>query len=275
MGDLEVDSRVDGDAGRYRAVISPDWTFWGPNGGYLAAIALRAAGAESAMAKPASLYCHYLDVPQVGPVDLAVTTLRQSSRTHALRVEMLQDGRRILEALVWIVADLDWSGHNTSVMPGVPTIAELRTTEEIHDPDPAPFPWWQNVECKPVSWTGRWDQRPALPPLYRAWWRFRPTPTFDDRFVDASRSVILADSMFYPAAVMPHAGLAPFIAPSMDLAIRFHRLNPHAEWLLSSHEVPVAEEGLLGGYAAIWADDGALIATGGQQMLHRAVPVPS
>ena len=44
MGDLAVDRAVEpiGD-GRYRAMVSQDWEIWGPMGGYVASIALRAA----------------------------------------------------------------------------------------------------------------------------------------------------------------------------------------------------------------------------------------
>ena len=46
MGDLAADTAVEplGD-GRYRASVSRDWEIWGPMGGYIASIALRAAGA--------------------------------------------------------------------------------------------------------------------------------------------------------------------------------------------------------------------------------------
>jgi len=61
MGDLEHQTAIEKIAeGRYRAVLHPDWAIWGPNGGYIAAIALRAAGAESRFVRPASFLCQYL-----------------------------------------------------------------------------------------------------------------------------------------------------------------------------------------------------------------------
>lgn len=45
MADFLADSRVQPDpehAGRFHAALSPDWAVWGPHGGYLAAVALRA-----------------------------------------------------------------------------------------------------------------------------------------------------------------------------------------------------------------------------------------
>ena len=61
MGDIGLQTACEplGDA-RYRAVVSDDWEIWGPGGGYVAAIALRAAGAESPFGRPGSS-------PRVGP----------------------------------------------------------------------------------------------------------------------------------------------------------------------------------------------------------------
>jgi acyl-CoA thioesterase II len=74
--------------GRFRGEVSPDWDLWGPVGGYLAAIAVRAAGASTALARPASVACHYLAPARFGPVELTVTTGRRSRRAESLRVLM-------------------------------------------------------------------------------------------------------------------------------------------------------------------------------------------
>ena len=54
MGDLEVDTRVERRGDGFVAQLSRDWEVWGPNGGYVASIALRAAGAVSRFRRPAS-----------------------------------------------------------------------------------------------------------------------------------------------------------------------------------------------------------------------------
>ena len=55
----------------YEALLSKDWEIWGPNGGYLCAIALRAVGHEAQIKRPIALYCHYLKVAQFAAVQLA------------------------------------------------------------------------------------------------------------------------------------------------------------------------------------------------------------
>lgn len=271
MGNLQEDTEVAGSAGSYTAKVSPDWDFWTPNGGYLSAIALRAAQAETEHSRPIAYYCHYLSPGVSGsPAELEVTTLRRSKRTQAMRVEMIQEGNLVLEAMIWTGTPDGGVDFSEARMPEVPPPAELRTTEEIHAPDKAPFPFWENLEGKPVTWTGRWEEKPVMHPLWRSWNRFRPQPTFEDPFVDAARAVILIDTMLYPAAAMTREGPFPFVAPSMDLAVRFHRSASSSDWLLTSTESPVAVDGIIGGYAAVWSVTGELTATGGQQMIARS-----
>ncbi len=268
MGDLRADTEVSGKDGTYTAKVSPDWDFWTPNGGYLSAIALAAVGAETIHERPIAYYCHYLHPGRSGEVtEMTLKSLRQSRRTEAIRVEMNQDGRQILEALVWTATPTGGADFNEAHMPEVPAPAELRSSEEIHFPDKAPFPFWDNLENKPVTWTGRWDEHPIMHPLWRTWNRFRPVSTFEDPYIDAARSLILIDTMLYPAAAVAHEGPFPFIAPSMDLAVRFHQSARDSEWLLSSTESPIGVDGVIGGYAAVWSEDGRLVATGGQQMI--------
>ena len=86
---------------RYRALLSKDWMLWGPAGGYISAVALRAAGAASSFRRPISYPCQYLNVARFDSVDLRVESLRAGKRAEALRVSMTQGGKLILTAHVW------------------------------------------------------------------------------------------------------------------------------------------------------------------------------
>src|SRR5688572_8793063 len=105
MGNLADETKVEGGGGRWTASFHPDWEIWGPNGGYVAAVALRAAGAHTDMPRPASLLCHYLGVGKFAPVDIETKTLRKAKRAESVRVSITQEGKPIAEALVWCVAD--------------------------------------------------------------------------------------------------------------------------------------------------------------------------
>jgi acyl-CoA thioesterase II len=277
VGDLVDDTAVEGGDGRYRAELSPDWEIWGPNGGYVAAVALRAAGVHARHRRPASVLCHFLDVAAFGPVDLRVETLRGGGRAESMRVSMHQQGRRILEALVWAVdAGLTGMAHDDAPRPVVPGPHELAPVEELQ-PEGAPrprFSFFDNFEERPVDWIPDWDNRPAGSPVHRCWYRMRPPVTSTDPWVDAGRLAILVDTFQWPAAVRAHAGgTLAHIAPSLDLACRFHRVGEaDGEWVLVEARSPVATAGLVGGSAAVWNGAGALLASGGQQMLCRPAP---
>src|SRR3990172_4986910 len=117
MGDFDLDTRVEGGDGRYRAAISRHWEIWGPNGGYLAAIALRAAGQEARIARPASFACHFLSIPRFEPVDLQVTPAHRGRRAESIHVVMSQAGRPIVQGLLRTAAEGPGLEHDVAVMP--------------------------------------------------------------------------------------------------------------------------------------------------------------
>jgi acyl-CoA thioesterase len=277
MGDLSADTAVTGSDGHYEASLSEEWEIWGPNGGYVAAVALRAAGAHSAHPRPASLLCHFEAAASFDPVDIEVETLRQSSRTESLRVSIRQGGRRVLEGLVWAVDDgLDGLVHDAAPAPNVPGHQALPTVEELlrrRGAEGSPHRFFTNLESRPIAWIEDYEHRPAGEPVERCWYRFVPTAAFDDPWLDGGRLAIMIDTFQWPAAARGHAGATlHHIAPSLDLACRFHRLERarRAEWLLVEARSPVADGGLVGGTAAVWDDAGMLLASGGQQMLCRS-----
>ncbi|HWH31123.1 MAG TPA: thioesterase family protein [Egibacteraceae bacterium] len=262
--------------GRFAAQLSQDWEIWGPNGGYLAGIALRAAAASSAQPVPASLTCHHLSVASFDPVELEVVSLRATRRAESLRVTMWQQDKRIVESLVWLVTPGDGLLHDADTPPDVadpdalPSLPELLGAERRNPPS---YRFWDNFEARPLDWNGPFEQRPAGEPRVRNWYRYTPTATFDDPVVDAIRSLILLDTMSWPAARRAHPpGPLPYVAPTLDVAVQFHRAAPASEWLLVEGVAPVAEQGLAAYSAKVWSRDRRLLASAAGQMLCRPVP---
>jgi acyl-CoA thioesterase len=282
MGDIEVQTAaepVPGEAGRYTATVHGDWEIWGPCGGYVAAIALRAAGAESPFARPASFFCHYLSVAAFGPVDLVVTALRSGRTVLAQRVEMSQDGKPVLQAMVWSVGAVEGPAHEDASAPEVPGPERLpaRATpaDEVGEGDEDAtgrrmFPFWENFDQRPIEWSDTWPPPGPLPPTWRTWVRSTPRATFDDLWVDAARSLIVLDVGSWPAGSRPHAYLdPPYIAPSLDLYASFQYPGCNSEWLLLDAHSPVAQGGLLSWTGRVWSERRRLIASGGGQAVFR------
>ena len=272
VGDFQADTAVEGADGRYRAVLNDAWELWGPAGGYVSSIALRAAGAHSRFRRPASYACNYLAVASFAPIEIEVTTIRAARRSEAVRVTLIQKDAPFLDATVWTI-DENMHGieYDAAPMPDVKGPDGLGPWQ-----DRAENPYWRfwsNIEERPLElWEGSWWDRPPGDPVREGWCRFRPQATFDDPFLDAARSVVLIDTLGWPAAMMTQAAPPSFVAPTIELSVRFHRLAPNVEWLFSRVDAPIATDALIGSTATIWAQDGSLVASGGQQMLCRPVP---
>lgn len=272
MGDLGEDTALEptGDSS-YRATLSDDWEIWGPMGGYVAACALRAAGRATAHPYPAAFACHYLGVARFGPVDIAVETRRKGRAAASQRVEVSQDGRPVLDAMVWSTAGGEGLEHDETVAPDVPGPEQLRSVAELEEGG-RPYRFWDNLDAKPVHWESTWPPGGPRPAIWQEWLRFRPTPTFADPFLDAARLVILVDLPSWPSANRPHAWRKPpFIAPSLDLNVAFHQAAFNEEWLLCDGAAPLSAGGLFGWNARVWSSAGRLHASGGGQCLYRRV----
>jgi acyl-CoA thioesterase-2 len=279
MGDFDVDTTVTRvGEGRYQARLSREWEIWGPMGGYVATVALRAAGAESRFDRPASFFCHYLGVADFDVVDIAVEPLRQAKTAESLRVSITQGDRRIMEADVWATGDVDGLEHEHVQPPDVPDPDGLPTMQELmaDQGDGPPFPFWNNFEPRPIRWNRDWPPNEPYDPIWQQWEKFIPRSTFDDPWVDAGRSVILVDVASWPAAHLPHAWKEPpFIAPTLDLYVAFHELVPRSENLLVDGHSPVGRDGLLGFTTRVWSEDRRLVSSGGGQMLCRRIAPPA
>lgn len=279
MGDLGVDTHVDGDNGEYTATLSRDWEIWGPNGGYIAAIALRGAGAHSRFDRPATLVGHFLGVASFdAPLDVRATTLRSAKRAESIRVSLTQGEQPVFDALVWAVGDVGGLEHDVTTMPskpppeGLPTVAERIGDDIVKNPY---HRFWSNFDERVPDddWIDDWQNRPPREPVHGHWYRFVPTSTFDDPWVDACRSVILVDTLGWPAVCQLHPR-NEFMAPSIDLACAFHRFRADEPWLYARATAESAAGGLVGCESRVWARDGTLLAVGASQLLCRPMPSP-
>ena len=265
---LDEATELEGSDGTYSAEVGEEWEIWGPSGGYLAALTLRAAGLCAEIPRPASYYCHFLSPPEFGPVELSVERLKQGRRSESLAVRMTQGGRDIMFAVVRTAAEGPGYSHQEVEAPAVDPPDASRPVERRAADGGRLFAFWNNVSCRRPQ-TERTDSEPS--PVIREWVRFEPTPTFEDPFIDAARPLILLDTFGWPAVYMKHRGV-DFVAPNLDTAVWFHRPPAASGWLLVDHESPVAGGGLIGVSGRVWDEEGNLVASGGAQLY--SIPRP-
>jgi acyl-CoA thioesterase len=249
--------------GVWHTTISDRWAVpRGPNGGYIAALMLRAleATVDDAARAPRSLTLHYLRPPEAGEsAQIHVTVERVGRTLTSLSARLVQDGRTMVLALAAFAGDftaaVDYSTpppdvgqapaelHTVAAAPGVPEIA-LR------------------IAASPVFGAGALASGDEA--LAGGWLRLA-----EPRVADAAALAFYTDA-WLPS---PFARLAaPVPAPTIDLTIHFRTRLPHPGMrldtpVLARFSSSTSQGGFFEEDGAIWAPDGTLLAQSRQLAL--------
>jgi len=240
-------------SGRYAAEIDRGW--WierGPNGGYLAAILLRAILAEVADAprRPRSLTLHYLRPPVEGPCVVGVTIERAGRGLTTVSARLVQGGRDCIVALAALGMD--------------------RPAPELHDhpapavgrPEDSPPRPPVAADVPDIPFRHRFDVRPAIgsPPFTMGasaetggWIR-----TVDDDPLDDVLLAALTDA--WPPAVFSRLEERVGV-PTVELTVHFRgRPSAGPGWCLVRFRTTEVEAGYLEETGEVWSEDGRLLA---------------
>ncbi|MGK2948186.1 MAG: acyl-CoA thioesterase [Acidimicrobiales bacterium] len=240
-------------AGHYAATIDPGW--WierGPNGGYLAAIVLRAVLAEvdEPARRPRSMTLHYLRPPVEGPCEVLVTVERVGRGLSTVSARLSQAGRDCIIGLVALGHDRpgpELHDHLAPEVPG-PDEVEPRPTDGTGGPD---IPFRQRYDLRPALGSPPFTSGPAA--LTGGWIRTVDHDPVDDVLVAA-----LTDA--WPPAVFSRLDV-PIGVPTVELTVHF-RGAPSQEpgWCLVRFRTNEASDGYLDEDGEVWSADGRLLA---------------
>jgi len=275
MADLFSASRPEPSGpGRYEVVLDPEWDVWGPMGGYLAVVALRAMAAEAALPRPSSFAMQFLRVARFAALELEVEKTKPGRAAEALRVRARQEGRDIFDATAWFsAADLPGFVHAHGDRPSVPAPSELAGFADLAPNYDEWYPIWRRIEGRPTRWYDGPENFEPGPPVWHTWMRLGDPVPSPDPVLDASRSLLWLDTMMWNAIHPAHPPPPRFVAPSLDLAAHFHQWAPEEEWLLCDSYAPVAGDGIVGCNGRVWTRDGRLLATGTSTLICRPNPM--
>jgi acyl-CoA thioesterase len=250
-------------SGRYAARVDPGW--WierGPNGGYVAALILRAVTAEVAdpERRLRSFTVHYLAPPAEGDVEIVVTVERQGRSMTSASARLVQQDRLLAIAVGAFSTSRPSIEFCTLVMP------EVEPPESFE-----PMPTGEGTG--PVM-RQRYEQRWALGPLpfsggdealSGGWIRLARTELGDDRAaadpvrIDQHLLVALADAWMPPVFGRI---TQPAAVPTIDLTV--HLRNPQPvdvdDWVLVVFRSAVASDGFIEEDGELWSRDGTLLA---------------
>lgn len=271
MGALQTDTAIVRDGERLTATLSRDWNIWGPNGGYVSAIALRAAGAVVPPDhRPATISVQYVSPGAFEGADCQVAVVKKGRNAWLLNVALAQNGRTFLQAQVWTTNKADGPSLAEAVKPSAPAPAGLKNVAEHLGPERAltMSGFWSNIECRPLEFIP-WEDRQPGPATLREWHRFIGFMN-GDAFLDACRPLILIDTLIWPTHARGVGRPPDYVAPSLELTVWFHDRCGDGDWLFVDAAADFAAGGLIHGGARIWSEDGRLLATGGSNLLHVA-----
>jgi len=237
--------------GRWTAEADPEWfATVGPNGGYTAAIVLRAMTETLAAPErePRSLTLHYLRPLVAGPYEIGVAVKRAGRRLSTLSARIEQNGQMCLLALGAFSEDFEAAAEYADPAPEVP---RPETVEAIPQ------------ERALVAVARRFVVRPAVggrlfgqedEALTGGWIEFaESTPP-----LDAMALAMLSDA-WIPS---PFVRLdRPVGAPTVDLTIHFRAPGEQVEWpALAIFRSRFAHAGFFEEDGEIWSADGRLLA---------------
>jgi acyl-CoA thioesterase len=247
--------------GRFGAEMSERW--WverGPNGGYVAAVVLRAIQAAAKIKRaPRSLTVQFPRAPVAGPVEITVRTEREGRTVTFLSARMEQQGKLQATALTVLADDLDRSGFAELQMPDVEPPAEL------YSPDPNQVPsmptMFQNYSVRAALGDEAFS---GGPPYSGLWIRAR-----EPRLLDAPLAAAILDAWF-PA---PFIRLErPVPAPTIDYTVHFRAPLPEAgasaeDPYLATFRSGLARGGFFEEDGGLWSQGGSLLAQSRQLAL--------
>jgi acyl-CoA thioesterase len=252
---FDLDTRIEPiGEGRFGVEISERW--WvgrGPNGGFVAALFVRAAQATVGPERaPRSLTIHFPRAPKAGPAELQVTVEREGGRATFLTTRLEQAGE--VQATAQAVLSDNWEAEGFSELEA----PSVDPPQELYSPDPA------EVNGMPAMMQN-YSVRPALgdaafsggEPRTGVWIRAR-----EPRLLDAPLAAAILDAWF-PA---PFVRLArPALAPTIDYTVHFRTPLPPAaaepaDAYLAVFSSGLARHGFVEEDGELWSPDGVLLA---------------
>lgn len=200
--------------GRYDTELTPYWSAYGnPNGGYMSAIAARAALAETGRAHPASVSTTFLKAARPGPAELEVNVMGVGKTLATARVVLRQQGVIVLESTI-VCAD---EPHGD--VPADPSALPV-VESECAQPSTPPGTGPTILDSVSVRYApGRMPRDQVSPEdpgaVLTAWVR---TLTGEDP--DALIAIVAADSLAPTPFRLGYVGWSPTVAMTWHLRAR-------------------------------------------------------
>ena len=260
---FEQDTRVtEVDPGVFEGHVNRDWWIvFGPNGGFIAALIVKAmaAAVDDHRRQARSLTIHYTAAPKEGPIRIQTTVERAGRSLTTVTARMLQ-GERLVALAIGAFSSERVAAVEFDEAPA-PEVAPPEDVEHI-PPHPQMPPFARQWETRPA--VGRAPFQGLEGSTLTGGW-IRP---LDPHPIDAALVAQLTDA-WLPAVFIRLT--EPNAVPTIDLTIHFRADLPlPADYVLCTFETRLSRGGFVEEDGAIWSRDGHLIAHSRQLALLQA-----
>jgi acyl-CoA thioesterase len=263
---FDLATAVAGGPGHWTAEVDPGWTVAGrPNGGYVLALATRAALEAAGQPHPLAVSAHFLSPADLGPAELEVARLRVGRSLATTRVTLIQEGAARMAALVTAGRLDPGAGPGWQRDGGPPPLAPLEeclpARPELPGGVPVPLLNHLDLRIDPAT-TGWFAGRPAGSLDMRGWVRFS-----DGRPADPLALLQVADALPPSSFDLGLPGWAPTVAFSVYL-----RALPAPGWLACVARGQLWQGGWFDEEVEVWDSAGRLVAQSRQFAGARPAP---
>ena len=263
-------TRVDDEV--FHALVDEGWfVMRGPNGGYVAAIVLRALTERvgDSARSPRSLTLHYVSPADVGPVRITTSIERVGRSLTSCSARLHQGDRLVALAMAAFSSPRPGPVFCDLEMPKVPAADQIE-------------PMVVRPESPAIA--HRWDMRWAIgdepwqeaPPAHEAvaggWIRLE-----EPQVLDACAVAAVTDAWVPPVFSRMRQ---PFVVPTIDLTVHFRASLPLPDAtpddsLLAVFRTDAANDGFLEESGEVWSKTGVLVAQSRQLAAVTQLVMPS
>ena len=254
----------------FEGAIDEGWlVFRGPNGGYVAAIVLRALIETVAdeSRPPRSLTIHYIAPADVGPITVATAVERQGRSLTSCSARITQGDRLVALAMAAFSSPRPGPEFCDREMPTVAPVADFPVEPTLPDAPAIARRWDTRWAIGQRPWT---DEPPAHEAVAGGWIRLE-----EPQILDACAVAAITDAWIPPVFSRTHERM---VVPTIDLTIHFRSALPLSgatpdDFLLAVFRTSAAKDGLFEEDGEVWSRDGVLVAQSRQ--LAAVLPLPA
>ena len=257
--DLQLERQIETADGEpasqvYSALISDAWQInVGPNGGYIAALLLKAIKLTAADLQSRSFTTHFLSASVAGPAAITVSIEKLGRTVSTATARLTQRGKTIAISICSFAPSRQILSHNEIKMPLVVKPGAVPAAHRMN----ASMPYYGDFRAQ-------YDQRLTIGPIppqkgvtacVGGWTRLKEPRPIDDL------SILAISDSWYPALFSVTEEKVH--APTIDHTVHFLRapsINDAHAFVLVMFETEVAADGYLIEDGFIWSESGELLA---------------